>query len=1214
MSISKSFQISPFIRNKKNLIYKEYKQAVDFDLLIGYSDFFYQNKIMYEDKEDIELSEEPIDISENAFHTFIKCCQNEKIEINESNVFAIRQLSFHYEVHTLQNIIKEYILSSPLLFYKSCVFNLLTNHEAQPNRDDEDIISKCIFDIIDDEVLLKLPIPTLYRILNNYSLSLNELDENQQNQIINFLFKYLQKYKKEASTLFLNLNLDKSKLDVIFRLNEEFSGIFDTNMIKTESLIKIVTDLSNDLKNLKNNFSKANSDNIQCLKNKFTVINQKIDDFLASFNDKINRLQKIDIIRGKVNKFHQSYLNEKYRNMDTINYLNNNINQMRNEIQNNNETIQNQQNTINYLKKENEKLNRIISDITPQCISNLEDDIHKFNDYNGETQKVIISKIIEQNKCADCQLFQKILDLLVYLSDEQTKNNYLINKNYIYIHPKNDKDNFNTIKVIESIGISSYIVESLYNNGSLTSDEFIKQINNYQKIYVEIGYNEYMFERIHEIIINIINTKCTHLKIGVNIFEFRSFEYFQNDKKRLYSVRIDSSVGDKISSGGSSKGRFENCSLVEILTIDDGIKYIEGGSFYSCVNLKYIRFGSSVEYIGNSAFNNCKKLAQISLPSSLNLIDFIAFKNCNNLNQIKLDPYKAKLRPDSFNNCPSSTKLIFISSLTTTVNYEFENYERFTHIVIPDSIKIIGQKSFKECKFLRTIIIPSSITLIEDEAFYKCSNLKEISFSSSLSSIGKKSFYGCSSLETLNIPSSIKSIGWYAFAECCKLEQIIFSCPSSLTEISNNLFENCSSLKQISIPSSVAYIRSNSFKGCKSLLKIDIPNSVKKIETSSFKQCFSISQITIPLSMNEINSSCFENSISISYVIFENEKSVRLIGQKDTNKCFSLKELFINSQTTTIPKIMAGFSNIFFTHLDTISPGIISTLHKKSKTKFDHLFVASQSSSDIYDMIDPNGKSVFGTSNIKNFFIKIELQKAVIINGIEIFSATSSFPKSFDIKINGVTKKSIKSADELNGENKRMKILFDPISCSTFRFVQKGPNWNGSNFLSIKRIEFLSSEPKYSGGVFNALVSSCPNKDPHLCPAIISSSNFDFNTFHSLNPQSTICTFALENSWFQIELTSGFAILKGFRIKYCNSCRIKSCKIICTDDVKKPIDDWTTLIEIKQTNQYRYIPDTYEFSQFSPPARYIRLIQTGPNSEKNLFLKFRHFDLFGIYI
>lgn len=341
---------------------------------------------------------------------------------------------------------------------------------------------------------------------------------------------------------------------------------------------------------------------------------------------------------------------------------------------------------------------------------------------------------------------------------------------------------------------------------------------------------------------------------------------------------------------------------------------------------------------------------------------------------------------------------------------------------------------------------------------------------------------------------------------------------------------------------------------------------------------------------------------------------MRLIGQKDINKCFSLNELFVNTQNTTIPKIMSGFSNIFFTHLDSSSPGIISTLHKKSNTKFDHLFVASQSSNDIYNLIDPNSKSVFCTSDIGNFYINIELQKAVIIKGIEIFSSTSCFPKSFDIEINGVKKKSIKSADELNGANKRMKILFDPISCSTFRFIQNGPNWKGSNFLYIKRIEFLSIEQKYSDGVFNTLVSSCPNQDPHKCPVIISSSNFDFNTFHSLNPQNNICTFSLENSWFQIEFTRGFAILKGFRIKYCYSKQMMNYKIICTDDVKKSIDDWTTLIEIEKTKQYIYSSNIFEFSQFSPPVRYIRLINTGPNSDNKLDVHFRHFDLFGIYI
>ena len=78
---------------------------------------------------------------------------------------------------------------------------------------------------------------------------------------------------------------------------------------------------------------------------------------------------------------------------------------------------------------------------------------------------------------------------------------------------------------------------------------------------------------------------------------------------------------------------------------------------------------------------------------------------------------------------------------------------------------------------------------------------------------------------------------------------------------------------------------------------------------------------------------------------------------------------------------------------------------------------------------------------------------------------------------------------------------------------------------------------------------------------------------------------------------------------------MRNYRIICTDDVNKAEDEWTTLIEVEENGKDEHkILDIYEFSKQSPPCKYIRLLQTGPNWDDALNLVFIHFDLFGKYL
>ena len=95
------------------------------------------------------------------------------------------------------------------------------------------------------------------------------------------------------------------------------------------------------------------------------------------------------------------------------------------------------------------------------------------------------------------------------------------------------------------------------------------------------------------------------------------------------------------------------------------------------------------------------------------------------------------------------------------------------------------------------------------------------------------------------------------------------------------------------------------------------------------------------------------------------------------------------------------------------------------KNPFDRLFVASQSSTDIYSLLVPTCDNISTTYD--GFFVEFELETTVIINSIQIFSLNGCYPRSFDIAFDGETVKSVKDAEELNGPYKDMIVNFDPI-------------------------------------------------------------------------------------------------------------------------------------------------------------------------------------------
>ena len=210
------------------------------------------------------------------------------------------------------------------------------------------------------------------------------------------------------------------------------------------------------------------------------------------------------------------------------------------------------------------------------------------------------------------------------------------------------------------------------------------------------------------------------------------------------------------------------------------------------------------------------------------------------------------------------------------------------------SVTSIGGGAFAWCSSLTSITIPNSVTNIGIYAFRECTSLKSVTIPNSVTSIDKWAFDGCTNLTSVSIPESVTSIGWSAFGACrsliaidvavdnknyasmngvlfnkdktellyypCNKNDDIYTIPDSVTNIAEQAFNGCTSLKSVTIPNGVMSIDNYAFVYCRNITNITIPESVASIGDGAFSGCSSLTNITIPDSVTRIGSRAFEET------------------------------------------------------------------------------------------------------------------------------------------------------------------------------------------------------------------------------------------------------------------------------------------------------------------------------------------------------------------
>lgn len=182
-----------------------------------------------------------------------------------------------------------------------------------------------------------------------------------------------------------------------------------------------------------------------------------------------------------------------------------------------------------------------------------------------------------------------------------------------------------------------------------------------------------------------------------------------------------------------------------------------------------------------------------------------------------------------------------------------------THVVIPayiNGIQItsIANNAFQNCENLQTIELPEGLQTIGAWAFAE-SSLTEIEIPHTVSEIGENAFINCVSLKKVRLPKDLTEIKTCCFFGCTGLEQ--FNLPQGLQRIGDWALAYTPFMTLELTDAAITEIGAGAFAGCENLVSVKLPSCVKVVKAGAFQHCEKLALLVIPDGVEAVAYSAF---------------------------------------------------------------------------------------------------------------------------------------------------------------------------------------------------------------------------------------------------------------------------------------------------------------------------------------------------------------------
>jgi hypothetical protein len=133
---------------------------------------------------------------------------------------------------------------------------------------------------------------------------------------------------------------------------------------------------------------------------------------------------------------------------------------------------------------------------------------------------------------------------------------------------------------------------------------------------------------------------------------------------------------------------------------------------------------------------------------------------------------------------------------------------------------------------------------------------------SQLSQIDEEVFASCSSLKSIVIPKNIRILVKSCFADCSSLSSVVFESDSKLEIIESHAFSGCIALDSLCLPASLTVLSENALSEIPLLksLTFEPRSKLTEIRGSAFSSCESLKSVSFPPSLSSITASAFLQS------------------------------------------------------------------------------------------------------------------------------------------------------------------------------------------------------------------------------------------------------------------------------------------------------------------------------------------------------------------